>query len=307
MRRSEVDLGTRLGATRLRSPLVAACGTVGSVVDFAGVADLSVYGAAVAKSVSGTPWRGREEPRLAATGNGMLNGIGIQNPGVDEWVETIGPRLGSLATDVWGSAVGKDPDEFAFVAERLTTIGVTAIEVNLSCPNLENGKMFALDTAESARVVRAVRAATTLPVGVKLTPNSEDIVSVAAAVADAGADWVVLGNTVWGAGFDVETRRPLLSGVVGGYSGAPIKPVALRCVWQVAQALPDLPIVGTGGVASGDDVVEFLLAGASAVGVGTAHFASPRIGSRITSQLRRYMARHEVKSLGELIGAVEQW
>jgi dihydroorotate dehydrogenase (NAD+) catalytic subunit len=307
VKRSEVDLGTRLGETSLQSPLVAACGTVGSVVDFAGVADLSLYGAAVAKSVSGTPWPGREEPRLAATGNGMLNGIGIQNPGVREWVETIGPQLGNLATNVWGSVVGKDPDEFAFVAERLTTTDVTAIEVNLSCPNLENGKMFALDTAESARVVRAVRAATTLPVGVKLTPNSEDIVSVAAAVAEAGADWVVLGNTVWGAGFDIETRRPLLSGVIGGYSGAPIKPVALRCVWQVAQALPDLPIIGTGGVACGDDVVEFLLAGASAVGVGTAHFASPRIGARITSQLRRYMASHEIESLGELIGAVEQW
>lgn len=307
MKRSGVDLGTRLGDTSLQSPLVAACGTVGSVVDFAGVADLSVYGAAVAKSVSGTPWPGRQEPRLAATGNGMLNGIGIQNPGVDEWVETIGPELGGLATDVWGSAVGKDADEFAFVAERLATTGVTAIEVNLSCPNLENGKMFALDTVESARVVRAVRAGTSLPVGVKLTPNSEDIVAVAAAVAEAGADWVVLGNTVWGAGFDIETRRPLLSGVVGGYSGAPIKPVALRCVWQVAQALPDLPIVGTGGVGCGGDVVEFLLAGASAVGVGTAHFASPRIGSRITSQLRRYMARHGIRTLVELIGAVEQW
>jgi dihydroorotate dehydrogenase (NAD+) catalytic subunit len=277
------------------------------VVDFAGVADLSVYGAAVAKSVSGTPWPGRQEPRLAATGNGMLNGIGIQNPGVDEWVEAIGPQLGGLATNVWGSAVGNDADEFAYVTERLATTDVTAIEVNLSCPNLQSGKMFALDTVESARVVRAVRAATRLPVGVKLTPNSEDIVAVADAVAEAGADWVVLGNTVWGAGFDIETRRPLLSGVIGGYSGAPIKPVALRCVWQVAQALPDLPIVGTGGVDCGSDVVEFLLAGASAVGVGTAHFASPRVGSRITSQLRRYMARHGIESLGDLIGAVEQW
>lgn len=307
MKRSELDLGTRLGDTSLHSPLVAACGTVGSVVDFAGVADLSVYGAAVAKSVSGTPWPGRQEPRLAATGNGMLNGIGIQNPGVDEWVEAIGPQLGGLATNVWGSAVGNDADEFAYVTERLATTDVTAIEVNLSCPNLQSGKMFALDTVESARVVRAVRAATRLPVGVKLTPNSEDIVAVADAVAEAGADWVVLGNTVWGAGFDIETRRPLLSGVIGGYSGAPIKPVALRCVWQVAQALPDLPIVGTGGVDCGSDVVEFLLAGASAVGVGTAHFASPRVGSRITSQLRRYMARHGIESLGDLIGAVEQW
>ncbi len=301
------DLGTSLGSYRLGSPLIAACGTVGSVVDFAGVADLSVYGAAVAKSVSGTPWPGRAAPRLAPAGAGMLNGIGIQNPGADEWAQTIGPQLGLIPTDVWGSAVGNDAAEFGKVAETLTGTGVAAIEVNLSCPNLESGRMFALDPPAAARVVTAVRKATKLPVGAKLTPNSEDIVAVADAVANAGADWVVLGNTVWGAGFDIETRRPLLSGVVGGYSGSPIKPIALRCVWEVSQALPELPIVGTGGVASGDDVVEFLLAGASAVGVGTVHFATPRAGGRILRQLRRYLRRHGVASLPELIGAAEPW
>lgn len=302
-----IDPGTKLGEYRLRSPLVAACGTVGSVTDFAGVADLSVYGAAVAKSVSGTPWPGRRPPRLAATGAGMLNGIGIQNPGVDVWAETVGPRLSDLPTDVWGSAVGNDVEEFAIVAGRLSTTPVTAIEVNLSCPNLESGRMFALDPSASAAVVEAVKHATRLPVGAKLTPNSEDIVAVAGAVAEAGADWVVLGNTVWGAGFDIDTRRPLLSGVVGGYSGAPIKPIALRCVWEVSRALPELPIVGTGGVSTGDDVVEYLLAGASAVAIGTAHFASPRIGGRILAGLQKYMAKHGIKSVGELIGAVEQW
>ena len=167
--------------------------------------------------------------------------------------------------------------------------------------------MFALDTGASAEVVDAVRKVTHLPIGAKLTPNSERIVAIADAVADAGADWVVLGNTVWGAGFDVATRRPLLSGVVGGYSGAPIKPIALRCVWEVSQSLPELPIVGTGGVSSGEDVAEFLLAGASAVGVGTAHFATPRVAGRILKGLRKYMRRHEVNSLEELIGAVEPW
>ena len=157
-------------------------------------------------------------------------------------------------------------DEFGEVAAALATTRVTAIEINLSCPNLEGGGMFALDAAAAARVVTTVRKATELPLGAKLSPNSEDIVAIAAAVAEAGADWVVLGNTVWGAGFDVETRRPLLSGVVGGYSGRPIKPIALRCVWEVSRSMPDLPILGTGGVASGEDVVEFLLAGASAVG-----------------------------------------
>jgi dihydroorotate dehydrogenase (NAD+) catalytic subunit len=237
----------------------------------------------------------------------MLNGIGIQNPGVESWAETVGPQLRHLATDVWGSAVGKDAAEFAFVAEHLSTTDVTAVEVNLSCPNLESGRMFALDPAAAGEVVEAVRKATGLPIGAKLTPNSEDIVAVAAAVSEAGADWVVLGNTVWGAGFDIETRRPVLSGVVGGYSGVPIKPIALRCVWEVSRALPEVPIVGLGGVSSGEDVVEFLLAGASAVGVGTAHFASPRIAVRIIRQLRRYMAKHGIATLDELIGAVEPW
>jgi dihydroorotate dehydrogenase (NAD+) catalytic subunit len=280
---------------------------VGSVVDFAEVADLTAYGAAVAKSVSGTPWEGRVPPRLAPAGTGMLNGIGIQNPGVEEWIDDVGPRLGAIRTDVWASAVGNDAAEFGRVARALSATRVAAIEVNLSCPNLESGRMFALDAEAAAEVVAAVRAATDRPVGAKLTPNSEDVVAVASAVAEAGADWVVLGNTVWGAGFDVETKRPLLSGVVGGYSGAPIKPIALRCVWEVSQALPSLPIVGTGGVASGADVVEFLLAGASAVGVGTAHFADPRIGRRIVKQLRRYMVRHGVGSIDELIGAAEPW
>jgi dihydroorotate dehydrogenase (NAD+) catalytic subunit len=302
-----VTVDTRLGEYALATPLVAACGTVGSVVEFAAVGDLSAYGAAVAKSVSGVPWPGRKPPRLAATGEGMLNGIGIQNPGVAAWGAEVGPHLATLGTDVWGSAVGNTVEEFAAVAAGLEEAGVAAVEVNLSCPNLEGGGMFALDAAAAAAVVGAVRAATTLPIGAKLTPNSEDLVPIAAAVADSGADWVVLGNTVWGAGFDIETRRPLLSGVVGGYSGRPIKPIALRCVWQVSQAIPDLPIVGVGGVTHGDDVVEFLLAGASAVGVGTAHFASPKIGTRIVNQLRRYMARHRIGHLGELIGAAEPW
>ncbi len=302
-----MDLRTRLGDYVLESPLVAACGTVGSVVDFSGVGDLSVYGAAVAKSVSGTPWEGRKPPRLAPAGIGMLNGIGIQNPGVEQWVADIGPQLAALPTDVWGSAVGRDAAEFGAVARRLDGSGVAAIEANLSCPNLDSGRMFALDADASAEVVAAIRGVTSLPLGAKLTPNSEDVVAVAEAVRDAGADWVVLGNTVWGAGFDIESRRPLLSGVVGGYSGTPIKPIALRCVWEVSQALPDLPIVGTGGVSSGADVVEFLLAGASAIGIGTAHFANPRVGERIIKQLQRYMERHKIGAVTELIGAAEPW
>jgi len=298
------DFTTSLGPLQLSSPLIAASGTVGSVYDFADVDALGVYGAAVAKSVSHEPWPGRAAPRMAHSGVGMLNGIGIQNPGIDEWRSAM-PTPGTLPVPVWGSAVGRDAAEFALVAKGLTAAGVAAVEVNLSCPNLEAGTMFALEPGPSAEVVAAVRSATDLPVGAKLSPNSEDIVTVATAVADAGADFVVLTNTVWGMGIDLETRQPKLSGVVGGYSGPPIKPIALRCVWEVAAAL-DVPIVGCGGVRSGDDVVEYLLAGASAVAMGTVHLAEPRAGKRVLGELSSWCRRHEVEKLSGLTRGAHQ-
>lgn len=295
----------RLGPVGLASPLVAASGTVGNVVELAGVVDFSLYGAAVAKSVSADPWEGRPAPRLVPSGLGLLNGIGIQNPGVEAWATEVGPRMGEVPAPVWGSAVGTTAAEFARVAARLEEAGVAAVEVNLSCPNLEDGRMFALDPARAGDVVAAVRDAVGLPVGAKLTPNSEDVAAVASRCAAAGADWVVVGNTVWGAGIDVETRRPLLSGVVGGYSGPPVKPIALRAVIEVHRALPELPVLGCGGVSSGRDVVEFLLAGASAVGIGTVHFAEPRAARRILAELAALTERLGVTDLCELVGGME--
>lgn len=298
------DLSARLGPVTLSTPLVAAAGTVGSVVDFTGVTDFSFYGAAVAKSVSGTPWTGRPAPRVGPAGVGMLNGIGIQNPGIDAWIEKVAPELDPVPTQVWGSAVGNTPDEFARVAAGYAEAGLPAIEVNLSCPNLD-GHMFALSPGLAAEVVAGVRAAVDVPIGAKLSPNSEDIVSVAAACAEAGADWVVLTNTAWGAGIDVHTRRPTLSGVIGGYSGIPIKPLALRCVIEVHRALPELPIIGCGGIASGEDVVEYFLAGASAAGIGTIHFAEPRAGKRIIKELESLLRKLGVTRLSDLTGAME--
>ena len=302
-----VDLSASVGPVALRSPLIAASGTVGSVYDFEAVGALDSYGAAVAKSVSEEPWSGRPSPRMASAGAGMLNGIGIQNPGIDHWLEESGPRLAKLTVPVWGSAVGLHMEAFARVAAGLEAAGVAAIEINLSCPNLEDGSMFALEAKASARVVRAVRDATGLPVGAKLSPNAVDIVAIAEAVAGAGADFVVLSNTVWGAAIDVETRRPALSGVVGGYSGKPLKAISLRCVWEVAQALPSLPIVGCGGISTGRDVAEYLLAGASAVEIGTAHFAEPRAGRRILREFSRYCAAQGVTSLSDLVGGAQPW
>jgi dihydroorotate dehydrogenase (NAD+) catalytic subunit len=294
-------VSVRLGPVELRSPLVAASGTVGSVVDAAGAIDFAHYGAAVAKSVSGTPWSGRPAPRVAPTGAGMLNGIGIQNPGIDAWARDIGPQLGRAGVPVWGSAVGTTVEEFARVAVGLATAGVAAIEVNLSCPNLDED-LWALDAGLSAQVVRAVRAAVDLPIGAKLSPNAPSVVPIAEAVLGAGADWLVLTNTASGSGIDLEGRRPALSGVVGGYSGPGLKPIALRCVVEVTRSLGPVPIVGTGGVRSGADVIEYVMAGASAVGIGTVHFEDPRAAKRILREVRRWLDRHGERDLSDLVG-----
>jgi dihydroorotate dehydrogenase (NAD+) catalytic subunit len=233
----------------------------------------------------------------------MLNGIGIQNPGIEAWTHEIAPLLVGLEVPVWGSAVGTNAEEFGQVAKGLENAGVAAIELNLSCPNLD-GHMFSLDADLAAEVVAKARAATTVPLGAKLSPNLVDPVPVAAACAEAGIDWVTLTNTIWGAGIEVRTREPLLSGVVGGYSGPALKPIALRFVIEVRRALPDLPIVGCGGVTTGVDVVEFLIAGADAVAAGTVHLAEPRAGARLIKELSAWMRKNQVGSVSELVASL---
>lgn len=299
-------MSARLGPIELRSPLIAASGTVGSVWEWAEVADVSPFGAAVAKSVAPVEWPGRPAPRLAPAGPGMLNGIGIQNPGIEVWVEKMTPVLPTLKIPVWGSVVGETPDEFAMVAKGLLSAGVPVVEVNLSCPNLDDGRMFSLDAARAAEVVAAVAATADVPVGAKLSPNADDVVGVAAACLEAGATFLTLTNTLLGFGVDLETARPLLSGGVGGYSGPGLKPVSLRCVYEVASALPGTPIVGCGGVTTGADVVEYLLAGASAVALGTVLLAEPRAGTRIVRELGRELDRRGV-TLDALVGGVIPW
>jgi dihydroorotate dehydrogenase (NAD+) catalytic subunit len=299
-------LKARLGPIELRSPLIAASGTVGSVWEWAEVADVSPYGAAVAKSVAPVAWAGRAAPRLAPAGPGMLNGIGIQNPGIEAWAEMMAPRIGGLGVPVWGSAVGETPDEFAMVAKGLVAAGVPVIEVNLSCPNIENGRMFSLDGPRSAEVLAAVTSASDVSVGAKLSPNTDDIVGVAAACLEAGATFLTLTNTILGFGIDTAGARPLLSGGVGGYSGPALKAISLRCVYEVSRALPSAPIVGCGGVMTGNDVIEYLLAGASAVAIGTAHLAEPRAGKRIERELSRELERRDT-TVSDLVGGVVPW
>ncbi|GBD85689.1 dihydroorotate dehydrogenase B (NAD(+)), catalytic subunit [bacterium BMS3Abin02] len=304
---SSLDTTTRLGPLLLDTPLIAAAGTFGAVVDFVAVAALEAYGAAVAKSVSVEPWPGRPAPRVGSVGTGMLNGIGIQNPGIEAWVLSMASEIEGVPIPVWGSAVGHTPGEFAFVATEMARSGVGAVEINLSCPNLEGRGVIALDAMKSGEVVAEVRSAVDIPIGAKLSPNAGDIVGVAGAVMDAGADFLTLTNTVRGAGIDVRTRRPILSGLIGGYSGPPLKPISLACVLEVHREIPDAPIVGCGGVRSGEDVIEYLLAGASAVGLGSVHFLEPRAGSRILGEVLRLARELECETLRELVGGVKPW
>ncbi len=299
-----MDLTTQLGPVTLRSPLIAASGTVGAVDDWVKVGAPEAFGAAVAKSVSADPWPGRPPPRLAPVGAGMLNGIGIQNPGIETWAAEHGAHLGELGVPVWGSVVGRSPEEYAVVAKGLAQAGIGAIEINLSCPNLEDGRMFALEAGATGRVIDAARSAVDVPLGAKLSPNAEDIAEVARAAIDSGADWLVLTNTVWGAAIDVDTRMLVLSGGIGGYSGPPLKPIALRCVLEARRALPAVPIVGCGGVTTGSDVVEYLMAGASAVAVGTANLAEPAAGRRILAEFETWCRRHGISGVGDLAGSV---
>jgi dihydroorotate dehydrogenase (NAD+) catalytic subunit len=237
----------------------------------------------------------------------MLNSVGIQNPGITKWVDAMKPRIPKLAVPVWGSAVADAADGFALVAKGLVSAGVTAVEVNLSCPNLEDGEMFSFTADRSRDVITAVSEAVNVPVGAKLSPNTPDIVGVAGVCRDAGAAFVVLTNTAFGFGLSVSDRRPLLSGGVGGYSGPGLKPLSLRCVYEVARAMPDLGIIGCGGISTGADVVEYLMAGASAVELGTVHLAEPKAGIRITKELVELMARLGIESVADLVGTVQTW
>jgi dihydroorotate dehydrogenase (NAD+) catalytic subunit len=291
----------------LRTPLVAASGTVGSVWEWADVADVRPYGAAVAKSVAPEEWKGRLAPRMAPLSTGMLNGIGIQNPGIHSWVERMSPRIGGLGVPIWGSAVAGDPEGFSLVAKGLESAGVTAIEVNLSCPNLEDGAMFSMDEGRSRAVVEAVAETVEIPVGAKLSPNTPDVIAVSAACVDAGAAYLVLGNTALGFGLSLADRKPLLSGGIGGYSGPGVKPMAMRCVFEVAREMPDVAVVGCGGVSTGIDVAEYMIAGASAVEMGTIHLAEPKAGTRILKEFQRILGRLGVARASELIGTVSEW
>jgi len=301
-----VDLRVELAGLELRNPVVTASGTFASGREYADFIDLSRLGAVVTKGVSVEPWAGNDSPRIAETASGMLNSIGLQNPGLDAFVAKDLAWLAGQDVPVIVNISGHSVADYAEVAERLDEHeAVDALEVNISCPNVDAGGMaFGTDCASAAEVTAAVRAVTAKPVIVKLSPNVTDIADIARAVEAAGADAVSLINTLLGMSIDATTRRPRLARVVGGLSGPAIKPVALRMVWQVYRAV-QVPIVGMGGVMTGEDAVEFMLAGASAVAVGTASFVDPRAAVRVIDGIAEYCREHGVARVADLTGALE--
>ena len=304
-----VDMTVRLGPLTLPNPIVAASGTYGHGDEVARQGDASKIGAVTVKSVSADPWSGNPPPRVHETPAGMLNSVGLQNPGVEAWRDVELPSLVARGARVIASVWGRTVDDFARAAKGVSeaTSDLVAIEVNVSCPNLEDrSHMFAHSCEGTRSAVAAVVAHSAgLPVFAKLSPNVTDLREIAAAAVDAGATGVTLINTLMGMAIDPETRRFRLGAGGGGLSGPAIRPVAVRAVHDVSRALPGVPIIGTGGVAEAEDAAEMMLAGATAVGVGTAAFRDPRAPEKIAARLERWCRRHGVSAVSELIGAVE--
>lgn len=299
-----MDLRTAVGSVALRAPVMTASGTAGHGAEFANYLDPASLGAVVVKSMKADEWAGNPVPRVHPTASGMINSVGLQGKGVPHWLEHDLPDLlatgATVVASIWGSSV----DDYARAAAALAEApeGVVAVEVNVSCPNLEDrGSMFAHSRTATAEVIEA-STVVGRPMWAKLSPNAADLPEIAEAAYGAGAEAVVLTNTLLGMVIDTESRRPVLGAKKGGLSGAAMHPVAVRAVFDVHEALPELPIVGVGGTSSGTDVVEFLLAGASAVEVGTATFADPRAPRRILGEFEQWCQRHGVESVAELIG-----
>ncbi len=288
----------------LTNPVMTASGTFGYGTEYSHLFDIGKLGAIVCKGTTLSPRDGNAQPRLVETAGGLLNSIGLQNIGAGALIKEKAPVWASWRVPVIVNIAGETPSDYARLAGMLDGVaGISGLEVNISCPNVKaGGAEFGTDPAAAARVTAAVRAATSLPLLVKLTPNTGDIVGVAQAVARAGADAISLINTLKGMAIDINRRRPLLGSITGGLSGPAIKPVALAMVYEVAGSV-DLPIVGCGGITCASDAIEFIMAGASAVQVGTASFANPRALLDVLEGIERFMEKEGIEDIAELIGA----
>ena len=300
------DLSVKIGALSLKNPVMTASGTFGYGREYADFLDLSQLGGIIVKGTTAAPREGNPYPRMAETPSGMLNAVGLQNKGVDYFCRHIYPEIKDYDTQVLVNVSGSSIDTYVECAARLDELEkIPAIELNISCPNVKQGGMaFGVTPKGAAEVVAAVRQAYHKTLIVKLSPNVTDIASIACAVEEAGADAVSLINTMLGMAIDAERQRPVLSTVTGGLSGPCVKPVALRMVWQVFHAV-HIPVVGLGGISCWQDAVEFLLAGATAVQIGTFHFIDPAIGAKVVAGIDDYCQRHGVARVQDLVGALK--
>lgn len=302
----ETDLRVTIGSLHLDNPVMTASGTFGYGREFASLVDLDRLGAIIVKGISLLPRPGNPPPRIIETSCGMLNAIGLENVGVERFITEKLPYLQKFSTPVIVNILGDSLDDYANLAARLNDVdGVAAIEVNISCPNVKKGGVaFGTDPAMAAAVTTAVKKASTLPVIVKLSPNVTDIALIARAVEDGGADGISLINTLMGMAIDIQSKRPKLANTIGGLSGPAIKPVALRMVWQTAQAVK-VPIIGIGGIGTAEDALEFLIAGATAVQVGTANFYQPDAATKIIAGLDQYVRSQGMKSVRNIINSLQ--
>ncbi len=301
-----VDLSVKIGNLGLKNPVMTASGTFGYGLEFADFIDLSRLGGIIVKGTTLNHREGNLYPRMAETPSGMLNAVGLQNKGVEYFAEHIYPQIKDIDTNMIVNVSGACVEDYVATAERIASLDkIPAIELNISCPNVKQGGMaFGTSCEGAASVVSAVRKVYPKTLIVKLSPNVTDIASIAKAVEAEGADSVSLINTLMGMSIDAERRRPRLSTITGGLSGACVKPVALRMVWQVANAVK-IPVIGLGGISSATDAVEFLLAGATAIQIGTANFIDPAITVKVVEGIEEYLKRHNFNSVQDIIGALE--
>lgn len=299
-------MAVKIGRLKLKNPVMTASGTFGYGEEYSGYIDLNKLGAIVVKGLSLKPRLGNPPPRIMETVGGMLNSVGLQNIGVDAFIEEKLPFLRKYDVAVIANIYGETYDEYKKVAKILSSAkGVHALEVNISCPNVKNGGLsFGSDPKIAARVTRVVKAETSLPVIVKLTPNVTDITVIAEAVEKAGADAISLINTLTGMSVDLKTRKPHLKNITGGLSGPAIKPVALRMVWQVVQKV-SVPVIGIGGIMTAQDALEFLMVGAKAVQIGTANFINPHATLEVIGGIKNYLAANQIKDINEIISSFQ--
>ena len=301
-----VDLKVKLGSLELQNPVMTASGTYGYGEEYEDFVDINRLGGIVVKGTTLHPRQGNDYPRMAETPMGMLNAVGLQNVGVDRFISEIYPRIKKYRTNILVNVSGSTVEEYVETAAKINALDhIPGIELNISCPNVKEGGMaFGTSCPSAIAVTAAVRAVYNKHLMVKLSPNVTNIAEIALGVESAGADSVSLINTLLGMAIDVEQRRPVLSTITGGLSGAAVKPVALRMVWQVAQAVK-IPVVGMGGISNAEDAIAFMLAGASAIQIGTANFIDPGVTEKIIAGIEDYLLRHKMSSVTELKGALK--